>query len=584
MLTTLRIKNYALLRDIAVDFTPGLNILTGETGAGKSIIVGALNIAVGERGYVENIRTGEEKATVEAVFDMKNNPRLKSAVNKSLEEAGIDGSGDELVIKREINRASKGRIFINNSPAALNFLEKLGKYLVDIHGQHDHQSLLNSAIHINLLDAYAGAGKAGAEIAVLYGRLSEIDSEIRKLFALEAEKNERLDTINYRINEIEQAGLKDDDEFGKLMREREMMVHTEAVKDSVNNIITSLSPSSLELEGSGALDLLERAKKSMEEVAKIDKKTVDELMPAMNDAVLKAAEVKEFFISYKDRIEFDKGRLQETEDRIEMMENMMRKYKKKDIKEIREYYKELKNEKKAVESNEEVIKEKEEKKAKIQKELSLKCAGLSGVRISKGRDLGAKIEQELKGLGISKAVFEISVKQDPAEEGALFAEIDGKKFKVTPSGIDGVEFMISLNPGEDLKPLVKVASGGEISRIMLAIKNILSDADMIPVLVFDEIDTGISGKIAQDVGGKLYEISRKKQLICITHLPQIAGFSDTHYSVGKQVKDNKTETSIKRLNAKEKVEEVAKLLSGEKVTETSIKAAEELISAVKVKK
>jgi DNA repair protein RecN (Recombination protein N) len=580
MLTTLRIKNYALLKDIEIEFTPGLNILTGETGAGKSIIIGALNIAVGERGYTENIRTGEEKAIVEAVFDLKRNPRLKELVNEGLKEAGIEPCGDELIIKREINRASKGRIFINNSAAALNFLEKTGKILIDIHGQHEHQSLLLGEIHIDLLDAYAGVLKQREDAGSLYSRLSSLDAEIQKLAALEAEKQERLDTINYRINEIEQAAIKDDNEFEALNRDREIMVHTEAIKDSINNIITSLSPSSLELEGSGALDLMERAKKSMEDVGKIDSKSIGALMPALKESILKAEEIKDFFVDYKDKIEFDKGRLQELEDRIEMFENMFKKYRKKDLKEIKAYYGELKQEKKTIESNGETIKGKQAEKEAMIKDLSLKCAKLSAVRQAKAKDLGAKIEHELKGLGISKGVFVADVRQEETDAG-LAAEIGGKKYKLNPRGIDEVEFMISLNPGEDVKPLVKVASGGEISRIMLAIKNILSDADIIPVLVFDEIDTGISGKIAQDVGNKLYEISRKKQLICITHLPQIAGFSDTHYSVGKQVKDGKTETTIKKLNKKEKVEEVAKLLSGDKVTEASLKAAEELISAEK---
>lgn len=580
MLTTLRIKNYALLRDIEIDFTPGLNILTGETGAGKSIIVGALNIAVGERGYTENIRTGEEKAVVEAVFDMRGDRRLKETVGAALEEAGIDASGDGLIIKREINRAAKGRIWINNSPTALNFLEKIGKTLIDIHGQHEHQSLLMNEIHIDLLDAYAGTLKARAEVSELYGKLSALETEIQELKLLESEKQERLDTINYRINEIEQAAIKGDDEYESLNREREIMINTESIKDSLNAIITSLSPSSLELEGSGAIDLLNRARKSMEEIGKVDKKTVDNLMPMLADAAVKAEEVKEFFIDYKDKVVFDKNKLQETEDRIELFENMFRKYRKKDLKEVRAYYGELLQEKKTIDSNGEVIREKEAQKEKIQKDFSAKCAKLSEARAQKAVELGTEIEDELKSLGIGKGRFLAGIRQVEADSG-LYAEIKGKKFKVTPRGMDEVEFMISLNPGEDLKPLVKVASGGEISRIMLAIKNILSSADIVPVLVFDEIDTGISGKIAQDVGAKLYGISRKKQLICITHLPQIAAFSDTHYSVGKQVKENKTETIIKKLNHKDKVEEVAKLLSGDKVTEASLVAAEELIKAAR---
>ncbi len=578
MLSSLKIQNYALLKEIQVDFHPGLNILTGETGAGKSIIIGALNIAAGERGYVENIRTGEDKAVIEAVFDLSKNPELTKIINGALDGAGIEPSQDILVIKREINRSSKGRIFINNNAASLSLLQQIGSYLIDIHGQHEHQSLLKSEVHIGLLDAYAGAGPAVSEISELYARLIETEGEIKRLNSLESEKQEKLDIINYRVAELENAALVSDAELEDLNAAREKMAHSESLKSSVNSIITALSPASADMEGDGAIEFLDKAKAHMEEVAEIDKKAAQERIAMIEDALIKAEEAKSFFLEYADTVEFDKDILSQTEDRITLIESLMKKYKKENVASLIKYAKELSEEKKKIELNSGAIAEKETERKKLLKELTALSSALSDLRHKKSVELGAKIEQELKGLGISKASFDVRVTEPETDNARIFAEIKGKKVRLSADGINEVEFMISLNAGEELKPLVRVASGGEVSRIMLSVKNILSSADIIPVLVFDEIDTGISGKIAQATGKKLKEISKKKQLICITHLPQIAAFSDTHFSVAKGTQDGKTHTTINLLTSKEKTVEVAKLLSGETVTDASLKAAQDLIN------
>jgi DNA repair protein RecN (Recombination protein N) len=577
MLTALKIRNYALLKDVEIDFGPGLNILTGETGAGKSILIGAINTAIGERGYIENIRTGEDKAVVEAVFDFSSNAGALKNVNELLSGAGIDLAEPVLVIRREISRNSKGRILINNSNATLAFLERLGKGLVDIHGQHEHQSLLRSEIHMELLDAYAGCGEIKAKTAGLYAEYNGIMSELDKLRSMESEKAERLEMVNFRLNDLENAALGGDGELEELNSERAVMVHAESVKASVVNVLNMISPSSLDQEGDGAIDLVYKAKDSMDDIAKVDVKSMSQVTDLVSEATIKLEEIREFFVSYRDKIEFDPARLTEAEERISLIESLMKKYKKAGIKELKQYHEELLAEKKDVEFNSETIKEKEKLSIKCMETLAKASGELSDIRHKKAKELGARIEEELKDLGILKASFNVAVEDVPAGDGDLGVIIGAAKYKVTSSGINDVEFMLSLNPGEDLKPLVKIASGGEISRIMLSIKNILSAVDPIPVMVFDEIDTGISGKIAQVVGKKLREISGKKQLLCITHLPQIAACSDTHYSVGKYVADGKTETRIVKLDGQAKVREVAKLLSGETVTDTSLKAAQELI-------
>ncbi|MEI7542355.1 MAG: DNA repair protein RecN [bacterium] len=583
MLSTLKIQNYALLRDIEIDFTKGLNILTGETGAGKSIIIGAINTAIGERGYLENIRTGEDKAVVEAVFDFKDNPLLIKLINEQLAEAGVEQVKDGLVIRREISRTSKGKIHINNSNASLVFLEKIGKLLIDIHGQHEHQSLLKNEIHMDLLDDYSGSSVVKSQVLSAYNSFNSACLEIKKLKILESEKQERLEMTIYRLNELEQAELTGDSELEELNRDRDIMINTEAMKEAVNNIIMNLSPSSLDEEGDGAIDLVYKSNEDIEEIAKIDKKGVEEYLALSKEAVIKLEEIKEFFVTYREKVEFDKDKLAKTEARITLIESLMKKYRKISILQLKEYQEELKKDRNNIELNSVIIAEKEKEKAKLMTILAEKCEILSEARHKKSIDLGHKIESELKDLGIVKGRFLVEVKDSVSDNpDDFFVTIKNKNYKVTGIGINTVEFMISLNPGEDLKPLVKVASGGEISRIMLSIKNILSAVDRVPVMVFDEIDTGISGKIAGVVGKKLKEISFKKQLLCITHLPQIAAYSDTHYSVEKHVKDNKTETLIIKLDDSSKIQEIAKLLSGETVTETSLKAAREMVENIDI--
>jgi len=581
MLTTLKIKNYALIRDIEIDFSPGLNILTGETGAGKSIIIGALSVAIGERGYTENIRTGEDKAEVEAVFNIKNNKNLINKLKEILKQSGIDFNEEQLIIKREISRSGKGRIYINNSAVTLSLLETIGNFLVDIHGQHEHQSLLKSELHIEFLDAYAKADDLRFEISTLYNYLIRLNDELNKIYAIEKDKQEKLEIINYKLNELKQADLKDSDEYEKLLTERTKLVNVETIKNLVNNIILSLMPSSIDIEGEGAIDLLAKAEKNINEIEKYDSKTAMEYKAQLNEILIKSKDLKDFFVDYINSIDFDKNYLDKIENRIELIEDLMKKFRKTDFIELINYSKELEKEKQLIELNEEIIKKKETEKKEILKKLTEVAIKLSNIRKQKAEELSKKIEEELKQLSITKAVFKINVYQKEANDDEPSIILNDKKIKITDNGIDNVEFLISLNPGEEIKPLVKVASGGEISRIMLAIKNILSESDIIPVMVFDEIDIGVSGKVASDIGAKLFSISKKKQIICITHLPQIASFSDTHYSVEKFVKNNKTETNIKKLNKDEKIREVAKLISGEKVTETSIKSAEELINSAR---
>ncbi|HDT15335.1 MAG TPA: DNA repair protein RecN [Firmicutes bacterium] len=577
MLRSLRIKNYALLKDAKIDFDRGLNIITGETGAGKSIIIGALNICIGARGYTENIRSGEEKAEIEAVFEL-NDEWVRSVINGILEEAGINTSGDEIIIKREINRSSKGRVFINNCASSLLTLQKTGEYLIDIHGQHEHQSLLREEIHIDLLDSFSGTGVLRAEVTDTYKKLIETERRLAHIKKSGREKAEKLDLIKFRIKEIKEASIASPNELERLGEEREKLVHSAEIKETLNSILFHLSPVSLDGDGKGAIEMLEKAREAVLRISRFDSK-MQEFEELLSEALVKVSEAKDFFSSYAFDFEFDPARLAETEEKISLLEGLIKKYKMETLGDVINYEKELNEELLEIESGEDNAEAAEKEVRLLRKKILELSRKLSRMRSEKSKELSDAVKKELKGLGINKAEFEPVVTEiKKGDSPGLEVEENGKTLIAGPYGIDRVVFMISLNPGEDLKPLAKIASGGEISRIMLAIKNILSESDGVPVMVFDEIDTGISGKIASITGRKMKEISEKKQLIVITHLPQIAAFSENHFSVGKTVSDGRTETLIKKLKTEEKEEEIASLLSGKGVTESSLKAARELIS------
>ncbi|MFP4466468.1 MAG: DNA repair protein RecN [Candidatus Goldiibacteriota bacterium] len=579
MLRRLHIKNYALLKSAEIEFDRGLNIITGETGAGKSIIIGALNICIGARGYTENIRTGEEKAEVEAVFEIKDEWLMK-VLNDILDGAGINTFENEIIIKREINRKGKGRIFINNSSSSLMILQRIGEYLIDIHGQHEHQSLLREEIHMDLLDSFAGAGALRAEATDVYRNLITAEKTLDHMKKSEHEKAEKLDMIKFRLNEIKTASILSANELETLNEERGKLIHASDIKESLNTLLYSLSPALLDSEGDGALELLAGARGAAGHISGFDPKTA-EFEELISEALVKASEAKDFFSSYAFDFEFDSSRLAEIEEKISVLEGLMKKYKKTSLGDVLLYENELQKELDDFETAGSGIEEQEKKVMRLKSELAVLSLKLSELRKEKGRELSKAVENELKGLGIGKAEFEVFITRAKKGEAAgIEIEADGGQFIAGPYGIDKVVFMISLNPGEDLKPLVKIASGGEVSRIMLAVKNILSGSDGVPVMVFDEIDTGISGRVASTAGRKMREISRKKQLIVITHLAQIAAFSESHFSVGKSISGERTETVIKKLTQTQKEKEIASLLSGSNITDSSLKAAKDLIGGV----
>ncbi len=543
MLKELRVKNFAIIDELSVEFEPGLNVLTGETGAGKSIIIGALGIALGQRAYTEMIKTGAEEAVVEAFFDIEHHPYL--------EEMGIDDSGG-IIIRRVVSRASKTKAYINDTMVNLQSLHSLGKSLVDIHGQHEHQSLLSPDNQLRLLDHFGGLDELRAEVSEAFNKVEVLRRKIEAIKARSRESAQKLDLLKYQINEIEAASLEDGEDV-RLVEERTILANLSR--------LTELTESAYEeiygFEGS-AIERLSRAVSALKEMSSIDK-SVEEIIQVLQQALAVSEDASHSLRAYKDRYDADPARLEVVEDRLELIKKLKKKYG-ETVADILSYLQKAKGELASIETSEESIDEMEKELKESEEEFNKLAGELSKKRRRVSGGLESSILEVLKDLALQKSDFRVDIRPTTP----------------TSTGSDEVEFLFSANKGEDLKPLVKVASGGELSRIMLAIKSVLRGADEIPVLVFDEVDTGIGGKTAQNVARKLKETSKEHQVLLITHLPQIASVADMHAHIHKGTTGKGVKVNLSKLSGKDRQEEIARMLSG-RITETSLKHARELI-------
>ena len=564
MIKTLTIKDYILIDKITIHFDSGLNIITGETGVGKSIIVDAMNLLIGEKASTDVIRTGSEKAIIEGVFDVSDN---QNVIN-FLGDNDFD-IGDELIIRREILKKGTSRSFINDSPATLSHLKELGKFIIDLHGQHEHQSLLRTETHIHLLDNFGNLEKLIEEYRQHYYNLKKAFEKLEYLKNIEKTSREKKDLYEFQAKEIDAINPKPN-EIEEIKTKLNILENSERLYESTSRIYETLYESEFAI-----YDQLIKVRNLIDELAKIDK-TFSELKNDISSAITVVDEIAKFIQSYNSRIEFNPELLEEYRERLGSLILLAKKYG-GSLDAVIEHRNKIEEELKLVENFEEEIHKLEE-----EIEFERKLCSDAAVRLSeKRREVAEKISKSivsiLKELGINNAKFDVVFRNKKTENPYAFVKLGSEYFVATPDGFDEVEFYISTNPGEELKPLTKVASGGEISRIMLALKTILAKSDKLPLMVFDEIDVGISGRIAQKVGKSLKNLSEFHQIIAITHLPQIAGFSDTHFVVDKKVKDGRAITTIKKLSEEEKIYEVAKLISGEEVTPASIESAKELI-------
>jgi len=561
MLKELNIKNFAIIDQLRVEFAPGLNVFTGETGDGKSIVVDALNLALGERASADLIRTGCQEAVVEAAFEL--NGRGTADVTALLSEQGIDmNSGEDLIVRRVLSASGKNKVYINGSLANLATLSALGATLADIHGQHEHQSLLSLERQMALLDSYGGLGALLDTVAEKYQRLRTVRKELAELEAGERDRAQREDMLRYQKNEIESATLKAGEDT-ELANEQKLLVNSEKIAG-----LSRAADDALYASDSSVLSGLKKAMNSLREIAAID----DRLMPVFELCESGRAQIEEAareVSAYADRVEFDPDRLEQIGDRLDLIQKLKRKYG-STLDEIIEFGTKASAELERMERSTEEQERMKSGIAAVQKELTTGAQELTKKRGAAARDLEKKVEAELAHLGMKKTVFTVKITQEPGDD-----TLDGHT--LGPRGADRVEFLIAPNPGEEPKPLAKIASGGELSRIMLALKTILVEGDSIPTLVFDEVDAGIGGAVAEEVGKKLKRVAAKRQVFCITHLPQIASMAGSHYGVSKSVKKDRTSTEVRLLDKKERVEEISRMLGGKTITDATIKHAEEMI-------
>lgn len=565
MLKSLEIKDYALIDHTEIDFGKGLNIITGETGAGKSILVDAMGLLLGERASTEVVRKGAQKAFVEGIFDVESNKKVKLL----LEENEIEFL-PELIMRREISLKGSNRCFINDSPVALTLIKQLGDLLVDLHGQHEHQSLLRVESHIDFLDEFSGNAKLIEDYRILFKELNRKNNELKELRSKEESIKEKKEIYGFQIKEIDAVNpVIGEDEA--IINELNILENSEKLLELTEEAYTKLYDGD-----SSVIDLLGETKHILNRLAAIDKSFL-ESEGECDSALTIIKELANSLRTYKSRIDVDPKETEYKRDRLGAL-NMLKKKYGGSIEKIIEHRNKIGKDFELAENFSEAINQ-------IQNEITAlqKLAGEAAEKISAARKKNsAKVESEVKKilaqLGISDASFKIMINRTEVDKDSLdFIILQNKKFAYSENGFDEVEFFISTNTGEDLKPLAKVASGGEVSRIMLSLKSILAKSDKLPLLIFDEIDTGVSGRIAQKVGSALRELASFHQIIAITHLPQIAGMADQHYCVEKKQFDNRTVSSIRLLSEEDRINEVAKLVSGEVLTKASIESARQLI-------
>ena len=553
MLKTLRIKNLATIEDIEIEFNSGFSILTGETGAGKSIVIESIRLVLGEKASSDIIRTGKSETSVETTFQIHS------------KTAGLDNflykDEDNLYLQRKVPYKGNGKAYINGTLVPINKIRQLSFDFVDIYGQNDHVFLRNIDNQQDFLDNFADTVSIREKVSQLAKSLRKLNRKINSLQAREQDRAQRIDFLKYTIKEIENSELKADEE-DNLQQERTILKNAE----KINNVVEEALNISYK-EESSILPLLTKLQTQIKELTPYDSemKTIDN---AVEQFMITLKEFVDYLINFKDRQENSNEKLESIEERLSNVENLKRKYG-KSIPEILSFLEKARNELNILgSSHEELTDLKKEFMAAFSK-YKEKAQILSTMRKKAAKELEKRIEKEISILGMKKARFEIDSKSTPPEPDNLN--------QLKESGIDTVEFLLSPNPGEKPKPLRKIASGGELSRLMLALKSVDKDQKKSKTFIFDEIDAGIGGKTADFVAQKLRALSKQNQVICITHLPQIASYAPHHYRIEKIFTNNRTYTKVKKLTKNERIEEIAKLLGGSHITDTTLKNARELL-------
>jgi len=563
MLNRLRIKNFVLIEDLEIDFKNGLNVLTGETGAGKSILIDAISAVLGDKMTTDVIRTGFERATIEGDFDIGEIPNIKSV----LDDAGIECDDDTLVLRRELYSSGKGRSFANSLQIPVSKLLEIGESLIDIHGQNEHQNISKVAKHREILDRFAGLETLVGEVGECYNDLFQIKEKIKSTEMNEAEKKRRVEYLSFAVDEIEKARL--------VLNEDEALKEEETILSNSEKIFSQINAANENLRGDGGvIARLKKIEQSLSSVAEIDANIAANL-DSVRSALYSLEDSSIFFRDYQEKLNFSESRINEVEERLSLVQMMKKKYG-NTISDVLQFAETSRNELNSINSSDEMrekLTDEYRKKVQITK---VKALELSEKRTAAAQKLESLVMKELSDLNMQGTEFKISIKQEINPSGEI--EMNNNIYMLYPHGLDKIEFLLSANSGELLQQLKKAASGGEMSRIMLALKTVLLSNDIVETLIFDEVDAGISGKTAEIVGQKLKALAKERQVLVITHLPQIAAMSDNHFSVSKEKSGDRTFTHIKNLSRDEKITEVARMLAGKEVTELSRKHAAEMVA------
>jgi DNA repair protein RecN (Recombination protein N) len=555
VLTELTIINFAIIDELRLTFNPGFNVLTGETGAGKSIIVDAVSLLLGGRADTTVVRTGAEVAQVEGIFHLDD--RLQVQINPVLEREGLEGeASDTLVLGREIRASGRNYCRVNGRTVSLSLLEGIGQPLVDIHGQSEHLSLMRVRAHQHFLDRFGGLDEQREAVAGEVRKLQAVRKELVSLLRDEQELARRVDQLTYQVEEIAAARLKLDEEQA-LTTERNRLVNAEQLSQLAGEAYTALYEGSD--EQLSAADLLGQTTRALAQLRKIDP-SLGELEQTAEALAIQVDELARSLRDYRESIEFNPARLAQVEERLSLIYSLKRKYG-HSIEEILAFGERAQAELERITHSEERIEALRAEEERLRHTIGEMAAALSGARRVAAEQLAAKVEAQLVDLNMEGARFAVDLAWSDDPDGVYVGE---RMLACDERGIDRVEFLIAPNVGEGLKPLVKIASGGETSRLMLALKTVLSTADETPTLIFDEIDQGIGGRVGGVVGRKLWGLTQadglRHQVLCVTHLPQIAGYADNHFHVEKDVSGQRTATRVHTLSGDDRVEELAVML------------------------
>ncbi|MEE6635618.1 DNA repair protein RecN [Limosilactobacillus pontis] len=554
MLQELTIDNLAIIKHLTLDFASQMTVLTGETGAGKSIIIDAVGLLAGGRGSQEYIRRGEDKLSLQGQFAIPADP----AMGDLLDSMGIDHEDGMLIISREIHRNGRNIIRVNGELINTTMLRKIGAHLVDIQGQNEHQRLMQPETHLGMLDQFAGAAVTPllAKYQERYRDYVKLKAAVNKKQANEQQWAQRLDMLRYQVKEISTADLKPNEE-DELTSERDRLEHFQQINNALQQAVATFN------EGEApVLDQIATVMDAINGIADFDD-AYDQLSKSLNDAYYALQDVANEAGQQLDLLEFDDGRLAEIDQRLTTIGDLEHKYGDQ-VKDVLAYYDQIKAELDEMESAADSNSDLEQRLATAEGELKELGKQLSQVRQRAAHELAKRVHQQLTELYMAKADFEVHFANHSADE-------------FTPTGIDTVEFYIRTNPGETMGPLAKIASGGELSRVMLALKTIFAQNEGVTSIIFDEVDTGVSGRVAQAIADKIKLIAAHSQVLCITHLPQVAAVAQHHFLIKKGVHDNRTTTRVTALTDPQRVDELARMLSGEKITALTREHAQELL-------